>query len=80
MEHGATIASTKAFIMAATISPVAPVVDKNNEAGESTSSILRSELMAVLVPDARLWEVSGKPGGIVEGFLEYLKILDHLSV
>jgi hypothetical protein len=66
--------------MAAAIGLVAPVVNKNYEAGESTSSIFCGELMTVLVPDVRFWEVSGKPVGAVEGFLEYLKICDRLSV
>ena len=66
--------------MAATISAVAPVVDKDSEAGESTISVFGGEFMAVLVPDARFREVSCKPVGIVEVFLEYLKICDHLNV
>ena len=66
--------------MAATISPIAPVVDKDSEAGESTISVFGGELMAVLIPDARLWEVSCKPVGIMEVFLEYLKVCDHLNV
>ena len=66
--------------MAATISPVAPVMDKDREAGESTDSVLGGELMAVMVPHARRREVSCKPVGIVKDFLEYLNICDHLSV
>jgi len=66
--------------MAATVGPVAPVVNKHYEAGESTSSVVCGELMAVLVADARLWEVSGKPVGRVIGVPEYLKMCDHLSV
>ena len=56
--------------MAATIGPVAPVVDKDNEAGESTISVFGGELMAILVADTRFREVSCKPVGIVEDFLE----------
>jgi len=78
--NGASIASTKASFVAAAIHLVAPVVDKHYEAGASTSSVFLGELMAVLVSDARLWEVSGKPIGIIEGLLEYLKICDHLRV
>ena len=66
--------------MAAAISPVAPVVNKNNETGESTSTVFYGELMAVLISYARFWEVSGKPVGTVEDVLEYLKICDRLSV
>ena len=60
--------------------PVAPVVNKNSETGESTSSVFYGELMTVLVPYAGFWEVSGKPAGTIEDVLECLKICDHLSV
>lgn len=66
--------------MAAAICSVAPVVNKDSETGESTSSVFYGELMAVLVPYARFWEVSGKPVGTVEDVLEYIKICDRLSV
>jgi hypothetical protein len=59
---------------------IAPVVNKHREAGETTSSVASSELMAVLVPDSRLWEVSGEPVRVVEGFVEYLEICNLLSV
>ena len=76
----AVIASAKASVMAAAIRLVAPVMDEYYEAGEPASSVFFGELVAVLVSDARLWEVSGEPVRIVEGLAEYLKICDHLSV
>ena len=81
-EHGASMASMKTIFMAAAISPVAPVVNKGYQAGESTNSVFYGELMAVWVPDSRLWEVSNEPVGTVEGFPEYLKfrsLRGHIS-
>ena len=78
--NGASIASSKASFVAAAIHLVAPVVDKNHETGAPTGSVFLGELMAVLVCDARLSEVSVKPIGIIEGLLEYLEICDHLRV
>ena len=76
----ASISPTEASFMAAAIRPVAPVMDEHHETGESTGSIFFCKFMAVLVSDARLWEVSGKPVGIVEGLTEYLKFCNQLRV
>jgi hypothetical protein len=54
-----SIPSTKAGFVSTAIRLVATVMDKHHEAGESTSSVFFGELGAVLVPDMRLWEVSG---------------------
>jgi len=78
--HLASIASMEASFMAAAIPPVAPVMDEHHEAGDSTSPVFFCELMAVLVSDAGLREVSGKPVGIVEGLLEYLNICNYLTL
>jgi hypothetical protein len=69
---------TKASLMPAAIRPVSPVVNKYYEAGESTNSVFCSKLMAVLVPNERLWKVFGEPVGTVNGILEHLKICDLL--
>ena len=78
--HLASSASTEAGFMAAAVRPVAPVMDEHDEAGEATSSVFFCEPMAVLVSDARLWEVSREPVGIVEDLPEYLKICIRLGV
>jgi uncharacterized PurR-regulated membrane protein YhhQ (DUF165 family) len=72
--YGISIASTKASFMAAAKGLIAPIVNKHHEARDSTRSVFLGELMAILVPDAGLWEVSGQPLGIVEGPFEYIEL------
>jgi hypothetical protein len=74
-----SIPYTKASFVSTAIRLVAPVMDKHHEAGESTSSVFLSDLGAALVPDVRLWEVSGEPVSVVEGVFQYLKICNHVT-
>jgi hypothetical protein len=74
MVRRASPSRSKAPLVPAAIPAVAPIVDKNHEAGEPSSSVFGRELVAVRVPDARLREVSRKPVGIVEGVFKYLKV------
>jgi hypothetical protein len=75
-----SIPTTRAGFVPAAIGVVTPVVHKNHEAGEPTSSVFRGELMAVPVADARLWEVFGKPVGALDVTLDDLKICGLLGV